>query len=280
VASYAAPILCALFVWWFSTGVVLLIVGLPRRALPWGLSGAGVLFVAALYGLAVSSAVPSIAGAYFAFTCAILVWGAQEIGFLTGAITGVRSMPCPEGCAGFRRARYAIEAILYHEVALILSGVAVAAVTWDGENQIGTWTFVILWTMRICAKLNLFLGVPVLNDEFLPEHLRHLRSFFARKPTNALFPIVVTVATAATTLILALAMSAEASPFEATGFSLLAALLALGVLEHWFMIVPLPIASLWSWGLRARAPTVDRTAVSAVADDVALRVAARNRLKP
>jgi hypothetical protein len=30
----------------------------------------------------------------------------------------------------------------------------------------------------------------------------------------------------------------------------------LAVLEHWFLVLPLPVAALWGWGTRARARVV------------------------
>jgi len=33
---------------------------------------------------------------------------------------------------------------------------------------------------------------------------------------------------------------------------LAATLLSLGVLEHWFMVIPLPSHALWEWGMRSR----------------------------
>ena len=42
------------------------------------------------------------------------------------------------------------------------------------------------------------------------------------------------------------------------------ALTALAVLEHWFLVLPLPDAALWGWALRlARRPTADRSTASA-----------------
>ena len=38
----------------------------------------------------------------------------------------------------------------------------------------------------------MFLGVPNLTEEFLPEHLHYLKSFLSRKPMNLLFPVSVT----------------------------------------------------------------------------------------
>jgi putative photosynthetic complex assembly protein 2 len=253
---------CALFVWWFSTGVVLYIVGLPGWTTRGALLGAGTLFAAALYGMARSGSDASVTGAYVAFTCAVLLWGAQEFGFLTGLITGPRSEACPEGCKGWRRAALAAESILYHEIALVMSGAAVIAVTWNADNRIGTWTFLILWAMRVSAKLNLFIGVPVLNHEFLPKRLEFLTSFFTRKPIGVFFAVTVTAATAITTLLVAQALAGRANSFQSTGYMLQASLLALGVLEHWFMALPLPIAALWSWGMRSRNDAI-RTAGSA-----------------
>jgi putative photosynthetic complex assembly protein 2 len=267
----AVAALCALFLWWFSTGVVLYIVGRPGWSSRGCLVAAAALFAASLYGLARSSGDTSVAGAYVSFTCAVILWGTQEFGFLTGFITGPRSQACPEGCSGLRRAAFAIEAILYHEIALLLSGAAIVAVTWNAENQFGTWTFLILWAMRVSAKLNLFLGVPVLNAEFLPDCLEHLTSFFTQKPIGLFFPLAVTAATAVTTLLVNMALASDASAFQSTGYTLLASLLALGVLEHWFMVLPLPIAALWSWGMGSRTDQVQERASASLVQDARVR---------
>ena len=48
--------------------------------------------------------------------------------------------------------------------------------SFGAENLLGLWTFGILFFARICAKLNLFLGVPSINTEFLPSPVTHLAS--------------------------------------------------------------------------------------------------------
>ena len=73
--------------------------------------------------------------------------------------------------------------------------------TWGAPNQIGVWTFVILWLMRLSAKLNVYLGVPNLTEEFLPDDLAYLKSYFANAPMNLLFPISVTPSTLVTLLL-------------------------------------------------------------------------------
>jgi putative photosynthetic complex assembly protein 2 len=46
------------------------------------------------------------------------------------------------------------------------------------------------------------------------------------------------------------ALNPYATPFVVTGFSLLFALGALALVEHGFMILPLPDAALWRWAMR------------------------------
>jgi len=250
--SYALPVLFALFVWWFSTGLVIWLDGLPRRTFRWSLLGATGLLAAALYGLATSSTDATAAGAYLAFSCGLVIWGWHEISFLMGFVTGPRREACPKTCGGWRHVGHAIETILYHELAILVTAVAVVALTWGGANQVGTWTFMILWVMRLSAKLNVFLGVPNLAEEFLPEHLAYLKGFFTRKPINLLFPVSVSVSTIVVVLLIQAAAAGSAGPFETTGYTLLATLLALAVLEHWFLVLPLPDAALWRWALEAR----------------------------
>jgi putative photosynthetic complex assembly protein 2 len=113
----------------------------------------------------------------------------------------------------------------------------------------------VLWWMRLSAKLNVFLGAPALSEAFLPEHLRYLERFFSKKPMNALFPVSITVSTVITVFIVQAARAADVGVFEATGASFLATLMALAILEHWLLVVPLPTDALWSWGLRSHKAT-------------------------
>jgi len=253
VTSYGLPLAYALFVWWFSTGVILYLDGLPRKTFRWSMLGASGVAGLALLALLASRDDTTAVGAYTAFTAGVLVWGWHEMSFLTGFVTGPRTTPCTPGCTGRVRLSQAVQAILYHELAIALTGVAVLALTWGAPNQVGAWTFLILWGMRISAKLNVFLGVPNLAEEFLPDHLRYLESFFARRPMNLLFPVSVTASTVLTALLVQSALAPQAGPFEVAGFTLLAALTGLAVLEHWFFVLPLPVVALWRWGLRSRA---------------------------
>jgi putative photosynthetic complex assembly protein 2 len=147
---------------------------------------------------------------------------------------------------------------MHHELAIAATAVALVALTWGEPNQVGTWTFMVLWWMRLSAKLNVYFGVPNLSEEFLPDHLAYLKSFFGRKPMNLLFPVSVTAGTVATVLLATAALAPGTPAAEAVGLTLLATLLALAVLEHWFLVLPVPDAALWSWGLSSREAAAER----------------------
>ena len=193
--QFVLPMLFTVFAWWGSTALIFYLDNLPRHSFRWSMLGATIVTAVALHGLAVSSAQPTVTGAYVAFTCAVLVWGWLQMSFYMGFITGPRMTRCVEGCAGWRHFGHAIMVGLYHEMASIALAAAVVALTWRAPNHVGTWTFMILWSMHISAKLNVFLGVSNLNAEFLPPHLDFIRPFLTQKPMNLLFPLSVGGAT-------------------------------------------------------------------------------------
>jgi putative photosynthetic complex assembly protein 2 len=250
--EYALAVLFALFLWWFLTGAVLYVVGLPKWTYGWSMSAMTLVSVLAVLGLVASSDDVSSLGAYCGFTCGLLVWAWHEMSFLTGFLTGPRKTPCPPEASGWQRFGYATQTLIYHEVAILATAALLFALTLDAPNQIGVATFLVLWIMRLSAKLNVFLGVPNLTEQFLPEGLAYLKSYFIKRPMNLLFPVSVTVSTLATFMLLEQATAADASGFDIAGFTMLASLMGLAVLEHWFLVLPLPAAALWSWGLKSR----------------------------
>jgi hypothetical protein len=68
---------------------------------------------------------------------------------------------------------------------------------------------------------------------------------------NLLFPVSVTVSTVVGAWLVEAALAAEA-PGAAAGLSFVAMLMALAILEHWFLVLPLPTAKLWHWSLASR----------------------------
>ncbi len=249
MSTLILPAAFALLAWWAGTGLVLYLDGLPRRTFPWTMGASVLLAVAALYGLAASSAETSVAAAYCAFASALMLWATLEISYYLGYLTGVHRRPCPERCTGARRFVLALGTSVYHELAVLGAAGVVHLLTRDGPNAVGLWTFACLLLARWSAKLNLFLGVPNFHREWLPMHLRYMASYVARRSFNPLFPF--SVAALAGSLGLATAsLAAGAGAFERTGAALVGTLLALALLEHLFLVLPVRDSLLWRWALR------------------------------
>lgn len=249
MGTLAGAALYVLFVWWFSTGAILLLVGVSQRHNLLLKGGTALAFAASVAGLLASSADQSVAGAYCAFTCAILLWGTIEASLLAGWITGPRPEACPKSCSGADRVWYALQAIAYHELMLIAAAGLVFALTSGMPNRLGLWTFLALLVLRQSAKINLFLGVRTLNDELLPVQVGFLKSYFTQKPMNLFFPLSVTLATGFAACLAVSAVTSEA-PFNEISLALLAVLVSLGALEHWFMVLPVSVTDLWRWSVR------------------------------
>ena len=244
----------ALFVWWLSTGVIILLDNLPRRTFRWSMSAGTAIFAVAVWRLKQSASDPSMAGAYAAFTYAVLAWGWQEMSFFMGFVTGPRRTGCRPHATLGERFRDGVAACLYHELAILLTGAIIVASTWGQPNQTGTWTFLLLWGARQSAKINVFLGVRNLGERFLPAHLQYLFTYMDRRPMNPLLPASVTVGTVLTVMLALHAGRAGIGAVEAACYSFLVTMLALAVLEHWMLVLPLPFERLWGWALTLRRP--------------------------
>ena len=256
LAIFAHAVLFTVFLWWFTTGAILYLDGMPRRTFKLSMALATAALCAALHALWLTQNDTTVTGAYIAFACAIVAWGWNEMAFLMGVVTGPRTTPCPPGAKGLERFRYATETVIWHEIAIALTALAIFMLTADATNRVGFQTFAILWVLRLSAKVNVFLGVRNLSEEFLPAHLRYLETYFRRRSTlNPVFPLSITFATVLTAHLAARTMAPGATAFDVTASALLATLSALALLEHWLMVVPFTAAALWRWGLSSHEPT-------------------------
>lgn len=252
--------LATLFLWWFSTGIILwrvrvadngttqdhinsVIIGLPLLAI--GIAAAR----ASLSDLSAN-------GIYLAFLAALALWGWIELAFLSGVITGPNREPCPP--FGSQRDRFwrAVGTIAWHETLLIATLLCLGLATLNADNPFAFGTFALLFVARISAKLNLFLGVPRINTQFLPKPLAHLASHFRIGRITAFFPISVSALTVFSALLMERAINVE-HPGMSVGYALLTCLCLLALLEHWFMVLPLPDEKLWRWMMPAAKPQKD-----------------------
>lgn len=248
------PALFVVFAWYLSTGGLLYLVGLPARITRAALIVATILLAPVLQTAAHAAAEPTVGHAYLGFAAGLAVWAWQEMAFLTGAITGPRRFGATPGT--WRHAWHATLSVAHHEIAIALGAAALLVACWEQPHPVALWTYLGLWAMRLSAKLNLFLGVRNLNETFLPDHLAHLTQFLRRRAMNWLFPVSILAGTAATALVLLAAVDPATDPARAVALTLVGTLLALAMLEHWFMVLPLPAERLFTWGLRSRAAPV------------------------
>lgn len=256
MAQYGIPALLGLAIWWVSTCLIMFLDGLPKRTFKYSMAGATLVLAGALYWLAMSAGDTSVNGAYIAFTSGVLVWAWLEISFYMGYVTGPRNTSCHHACHGWRHFGHAVQASLYHEIAVLVLAAVVYVLTQGCPNRFGLWTFVVLWWMHQSARLNVFLGVSNLNADFLPEHLAHIRSFLRQAPMNLLFPFSVTASTICAVCMWQRAWAVDADPYQQTGYALLATMMVLAILEHWFLVLPISATrvwnAMWEWSLISR----------------------------
>jgi putative photosynthetic complex assembly protein 2 len=252
MASAWIAALLACFIWWFSTGAILMVVKRADHtggnAHSWSVIWGFAFLALGSFGFWYSMQMPTIYGTYIAFGSAILIWGWIELAFLSGKIMGPTKTPCPADAPEWERFIRAWGTIAYHEAALLAALLVMVYISQGAPNHFGIWTYAILFFARISAQLNLFFGVPKINTEFLPKPLAHLPSHFRIARLNWLFPFSITALTFAVACWLE-RLFAVSDPFQIVGFGLLTALTALALLEHWLMVLPLPDEKLWRWML-------------------------------
>ena len=249
------PVLAAIFVWWFATGAIMLAVRWADRQGGTSAHGMALLGGVPMLALGVAGVITSLGaedlwGVYAGFLGALAIWGWIEMAFLTGIIAGPERRDCPPGLAGLARFGRAWNTVAHHEIALALGLLFIVVATSGGEGRVALWTYLVLFLARISAKLNLFFGVPRINMEFIPARLAHLKTYFRKGPVSLAFPVAITVLSFAVACFLERLIAAE-SPVKVAEFTLLTALAALALLEHWLMVIPLPDAKLWRWMLPA-----------------------------
>lgn len=245
-------------VWWIATVAIIFACG--RRA--WRKP---VFIVSSVVSALTCAAMPalshdtSLTGAMLAFLAGIVAWGWFEVSYYTGYVVGYDVPPCPPNCGGWAHFRHGVKANLFHELSII-AGFGLVWTLNTGGNRVALWTFAIHWWMHQSAKINVFLGVRNLNEEYLPEHLRRMAQFFSKRSINWFFPFSVTISTALAHWLYFQAARAT-DPFVAVSSCIYCILLGLAILEHWWLILPQPVG-IWAWGLLSRKksafkPTVD-----------------------
>jgi putative photosynthetic complex assembly protein 2 len=251
VTEFALPLLFATVLWFVATGFVLWLDKLPSHTWPVSITLASVASGFAMGGIIATAEETSAWAAYVAFACALVLWGWHELSFLMGFVTGPNRNPCPPDARGWRRFRLAASTLIYHEVAMFVCVLVMAAATWGKPNQTATLTFLLLFVMRLSAKFNIFAGVPHLSTEMMPDHMRYLASYFRIAPPRWFFILSVSGIAVLAAWLADLALSSRGG--IATGYALAFALVALALLEHGFLVVPWQDTAIFRWAMPEQA---------------------------
>ncbi len=244
------PAVTAILVWWASTGLILWLVRLgPHTFARTALGASFALGCATIAMIAVRNDT-SVAGAYAGFAAGVVLWGWHEVMFLLGFISGPRKSECPPDLPLLRRFVVSAETVIHHEAAIAFHALIILALSWGAGNHIAAWTFLLLWGMRLSAKFVVFFGAPNVADHFLPVHLSYLKSYFNKGRSAPFLPAALTATVTVAAVLGYLALNAPPGSHPAIGYTLLAVLAALAVLEHLALGVPLPDGALWAWAVR------------------------------
>jgi putative photosynthetic complex assembly protein 2 len=97
------------------------------------------------------------------------------------------------------------------------------------------------------------LGVRNFHMEFLPSHLHHLGGLLNKQSNNPFFPLSIVLASTVTLFLFYKAIQPDATDAQTTGSLLVATMIALGIIEHLLLVLPIP-ATLYGWGIRPLPP--------------------------
>jgi putative photosynthetic complex assembly protein 2 len=133
VSESLLPIAFVVVAWWLGTGLVFILERATRGRPTAALAGITALTGLSLAGIARASLDAKAACTYLGFASSVALWGAVELSFLTGLVTGPRRHPCANGCQGWRHFGHAVQALLYHELALAGAFGAVVGISCCGS---------------------------------------------------------------------------------------------------------------------------------------------------
>lgn len=248
--SIIFPVLYALFLWWFTTGLIIVVYDRARWITRLCFAGATLALLIALGMLVLTRHNLTTTTVYIAVTCGVMVWGWQVAGYYLGFITG-KPYPLDANRSHMaQRFRLALDSSLHHELLAVAFALLLAVITWDTPNSWGLWIYLTLWLMHTSAKLNVFLGVRNFRIDFLPRHLHHLDALLTKRSHNPFFPVSIVIASSITLWMTYRAVTSSVEPAQTVGFLLVATMMALGVFEHWLLVLPIP-STLYGWGMRA-----------------------------
>ncbi len=244
---FVYPVLYAIFLWWFTTGLLIAVYKRSAGVMRSSFLGATAILILALWGIYATRDLSGLRDVYIAITCGVLIWGWQTASYYMGFVTGpghtepdLNNNPLDWERSLSERLQLAFSFTIYHELVVIGIGLVLMGLTWSGDNRWGLWIYLTLWLMHFSAKLNVFLGVRNFSIDALPSQMQYIGTLLTKRNYNALFPISVVVASSIGFTLIYQGIEPGTSPAATAGFLFIGTMIALGVIEHWMMVLPLP----------------------------------------
>ncbi len=253
------PIATVVLVWWASTGAVLWLARGLDTQMNVRLIGMTVLCAFGFAGVLIASAQSGAWAVYLGFFSAIIIWGWVEFTLLSGMITGSRTEACPDDVSEFERFKLAFRAIAHHEYALVIMLGLLAILDSSGGSGMAIKTFALLWIMRLGAKLTIFSGAPELSTNMIPERLAYMKTYFRHDRISIAFWLSLTGCIAFFSGGIYALNHVQYDAAVQTQVTMLTTLVALAILEHIFMVLPVADSRLWSWAMTRQNPANGET---------------------
>jgi putative photosynthetic complex assembly protein 2 len=250
--TLAWPILYVALVWFISTGLIIWLDNKPPETYGASLMGATVVAGLSVCGLIVSLQDKSAFGAYLAFASATGIWAWHEMSLLMGFVSGPNREACPPGITGWARFKAATATLIHHEMALAITVAALYAVSWGQPNIIAAHVFGLLFIMRLSTKFNIYFGVANFSADIMPPRLDYMKSYFRTAPMNGFFPFSLALTLWLCWTFFSDAQAAPPGSGAEVGAMMLFTLVALALLEHAFLMMPLKDSRLWAWAFDAK----------------------------
>jgi putative photosynthetic complex assembly protein 2 len=250
---FLSPLFGGILAWWVGTGVLFVLARAANRMDPGllvaGASGAALAAGTVTVGI---RSLDSAAGIVTGFAMGIMLWGWHELAFLSGVVTGPERRPCPPELKGWARFQFGFRSLKHHEIALASTVVILGLASIGAANAMPFLTFLLLWGMRISAKLNLFFGVRVPNRHLFPARIQYLSALTPPRRPGAFYLVSTGLVFALTVALFHHGLGLPDGGVR-TGWLLLATLSLLAALEHVAMAIPLRLEGLWGFEPESRA---------------------------
>ncbi|MEO0464998.1 MAG: putative photosynthetic complex assembly protein PuhE [Pseudomonadota bacterium] len=244
------PILIALLTWWSSTGILIWVVGQGGATKVTAATTLTLGMIGATLAVVLLRDTTSPIYAYAGFAVGLTVWAWHEAMLLLGYISGPNRRACPPHLLGWARFKASAGAIFYHELGIAAHGGLIIFMSIGAENQVAAATYVLLWGMRLSAKLLIFLGAQNASDRFLPQHLKYLSTYFHTARNSPYFPVFLLATSLVAMALLFLGASELPGSFDGAWYLLLGTLALLAAFEHLALVMPLNEDRLWSWAVK------------------------------